>query len=571
MLRAVIIRRRLPIAVLGLVALPAAVAVALPAAHAQPPAHPARVVRSARLDPSFGGGRGYVTTGVRGLEAVAYAETIAPAAKIVIAGQATNRQGQGQIVVARYLASGRLDRTFGSRGIFKTSFPTAKGPYNALAVRPQGRKLLVAGGYGLGSMLVMRLTTAGRLDRSFGARHTGYTTIAAGGTAQSLVVSRSGSILVGSSNENANGRPMVIARLTPGGRLDPRFGRRGLAQAAFWNLRLAASAGVTGLAVTRDGGVIGAGHLDYIGSDGHGSAGIIRLSSRGTPVTGFGTRGHVEVAFTKQGGGFAQWFPCGLTVDGRGRITTTGDGSTSRGAALLSARLTARGALDRTFGAGGRASTPGLSGFNTTTCGATTTSAGALTAGVSAAIVRLRVNGSPDTRFARGGVLRIRQPRGAAIQAVISSGSRALLVAGSAGNNMYLARYLVGEEEEEEAIRGHCSNGSLADLIVSAITCFGHRHAPSSASSSPPPGRAAPGSRSHAGSLTAPAPTRSSTSTSPTWPSSTCRCSTSLSNYGYPAPLKNAIDYPPPRMSLQAGGVRFLRRGRGRYPHRAAA
>ena len=155
-------------------------------------AHPARAVRSARPDPSFGGGRGWTTTGLRGLEAVAYAETIAPAGRIVIAGQATNRQGQGQIVVARYLASGRLDRTFGSRGIFKTSFPTAKGPYIALAVRSQGRKLLVAGGYGLGSMLVMRLTAAGRLDRSFGARHTGYTTIPVGGTAESLVVARSG-------------------------------------------------------------------------------------------------------------------------------------------------------------------------------------------------------------------------------------------------------------------------------------------------------------------------------------------------------------------------------------------
>ena len=440
MLRAVIIRRRLPIAVLGLVALPAAVAVALPAAHARPSAHSARVVRSARLDPSFGGGRGYVTTGVRGLEAVAYAETIAPAGKIVIAGQATNRQGQGQIVVARYLASGQLDRTFGSRGIFKTSFPTAKGPYNALAVRSQGRKLLVAGGYGLGSMLVLRLTTAGRLDRSFGARHTGYTTIAAGGTAESLAVSRSGSILVGSSNENANGRPMVIARLTPGGRLDPRFGRQGLAQAAFWNLRLAASAGVTGLAVTRDGGVVGAGHLDYIGSDGHGSAESSVSPREARRSRALAPAGMSKSRSRSHGGGFAQWFPCGLTVDGRGRITTTGDGSTSRGAALLSARLTARGALDRTFGAGGRASTPGLSGFNTTTCGATTTSAGALTAGVSAAIVRLRVNGSPDTRFARGGVLRIRQPQGVAIEAVVSSGSRALLVAGCAGDNIYLAR-----------------------------------------------------------------------------------------------------------------------------------
>ena len=201
---------------------------------------------------------------------------------------------------------------------------------------------------------------------------------------------------------------------------------------------------MTGLAVTRDGGVIGAGHLDYIGSDGHGSAGIIRLSPRGRQVTSFGTRGHVEVAFTKRGGGFAQWFPCALTVDGRGRITTTGDGSTSRGAGLLSARLTTHGRLDRTFGTGGRASTPGLSGFSTTTCGATATPAGALTAGVADTLVRLRVGGAPDPRFARGGVLRIRRPRAVAVQAVIPSGSRAVVVAGSAGNSMYLARYVLG-------------------------------------------------------------------------------------------------------------------------------
>ena len=157
-----------------------------------------------------------MTTGLRGLETVAYAATIAPAGRIVIAGQATDPHGHGQIVVARYLPNGRLDRAFASRGIFKTSLPTATGPYIGLAVRPQGRKLIVGGGYGLGSMLVMRLTASGRLDRTFGARHIGYTTIAVGGTAESLVVARGGAILLGSSNENANGRPMVVARLTPG-------------------------------------------------------------------------------------------------------------------------------------------------------------------------------------------------------------------------------------------------------------------------------------------------------------------------------------------------------------------
>ncbi len=436
-------RRGIPILTLTVAVLSSTVALALPARGGRE-AQRARAAGPARPDPSFGRGRGWVTTGLRGLDAIAYAATIAPAGRIVIAGQATDRQGRGQVLVARYLPSGRLDRTFASRGLFKTSLPAASGPYVGLAVKPQGRKLLVAGGYGLGSMLVLRLTAAGRLDRTFGARHVGYTTIAVGGTAESLVVARGGAILVGSSNENANGRPMVVARLTAGGRLDRRFGRGGIAQAAFWNLRLAASAGVTGLAVTRDGGVIGAGHLDYIGGDGHGSAGIIRLSSRGQPVTSFGTRGHVEVAFAKAGGGFHQWFPCALTLDARGRITATGDGSTSRGAGLLSARLTSLGRLDRSFGTGGRASTPGLTGFSTTTCGATATPAGALTAGVSDTLVRLRVGGAPDSRFARGGVLRIRRPHGVAIQAVLPSGSRAVVLAGSAGNSMYVARYLLG-------------------------------------------------------------------------------------------------------------------------------
>ena len=434
------------ITAITLVAGASTVALALPAAHATPSGHAARVAQSARRDPSFGRGRGWVTTGLRGLSAVAYGAALTSSRQIVVAGQATNRRGQGQIVVARYLWTGALDRTFGTRGVFRTSFPTSSGPFIGLAVKPVGRQLLVAGGYGLGSILVMRLTTTGRLDRSFGGRHTGYTAVAVGGTGESLAVGPRGTILVGSSNENANGRPMVVARLTRDGRLDRRFGRGGIAQAAFWNLRLAASAGVTSLAVTSDGGVIGSGHLDYIGSDGHGSAGIIRLSSSGRLVPSFGNRGHREVAFTLRGGRFAQWFPCAMTVDERNRITVTGDGSTNTGAGLLSVRMSARGVLDRTFGStrNGRAIAPGLRGDDTTTCGATTTPAGALTAGVSDALVRLHVSGAPDTRFARRGVLRITNPRDVTIQAVLASGSRAVVLAGSAGNSIYLSRYLVG-------------------------------------------------------------------------------------------------------------------------------
>jgi uncharacterized delta-60 repeat protein len=419
---------------------------AVPATRAAPDA--AARAASARLDRSFGGGRGWVTTRIRGRSALAYAATIARAGRIVIAGQATTSQGEGQIVVARYLPGGRLDSTFGNRGVFTTAFPAKTGPYSGLAVRAQGTggKLVIAGGYGLGSMLIIRLTARGRLDHSFGTRRSGYTTVSIGGTGESLAIGRRGAIYVGGSNANANGRPMVVARLTSAGRLDSSFGRRGIAQVAFWNLRLAASAGTTGLAVTGDGGVIGSGHLDYIGSDGHGSAGIFRLNPRGRPLKGFGQSGHLEVAFTRPGGAFQQWFPCAMTVDGRGRITVTGDGSAGSGAALLTIRTSARGVLDRGFGStrNGRAILPGLEGDNTTTCGATVSRSGVLTAGVSRTLARLRSNGSPDRGFSSTGRLRIGRPAAVAIQAVVASGSGAVLVAGSAGNNIYVARYLLG-------------------------------------------------------------------------------------------------------------------------------
>jgi uncharacterized delta-60 repeat protein len=431
------------------IAVVAAATVGTAAAASSSPDIRARA-RPARPDPSFGSGRGWVTTRVPGRDVLAYAAAITRSRKIVIAGQATTSQGQGQIVVARYLPGGRLDRSFARGGKFVTSLPDQSGPYIGLAVRPQGTKgkLIVAGGYGQGSMLVMRLMASGGLDRSFGTRH-GYTIIPAGGTAESLAIGRGGVIFLGGSNANANGRPMVVARLTSGGRVDRQFGRGGIAQLAFWNLRLASSAGATGLAVTSDGGVIGAGHLDYIGSDGHGSAGIFRLSSRGRPVTGFARQGHLEVAFTKPGGAFQQWFPCALGVDGRGRILVTGDGSADSAgsaAALLTVRTTARGVLDRNFGAtrNGRSVLPGLQDFSTTTCGATVSRSGLLTAGVSATLARLRANGSPDRGFSSTGRLRIRTPRSVAVQAVVPSGTGAVLIAGSAGNNIYLARYLLG-------------------------------------------------------------------------------------------------------------------------------
>ena len=400
--------------------------------------------RGASRDPTFGQGRGWATTRIPRATAIAYGAAVVAGGRIVLAGQATTPAGNGQILVARYRPDGRLDRSFGSGGIFTTALPKARGPFIATSVAQQNStgRLLVAGGYGQGSMLLLRLTPGGRLDRTFGRNRTGVVITPAGGIAQSIAVQRNGGILVGGSNANRNGRPMMVARFTGNGVLDRRFGRGGLVQTVFWNPDLAASAGVSGLATTADGGVVASGHLDYIGSDGHGSAGVFRLSSIGRLVHGFGSGGHVEVAFRNAKGGFEQWFPCAMTVGSRGRVTVTGDGSTGTGAAILSARLSARGVLDSSYGMGGRAVIRDLrSGDSDTTCGAASSAAGQLTVGVGSTLAQLRPDGAPNGLFAPGGLLTIAQPRGVSVNAAVLSGLQRVVVAGSAGNALYVARY----------------------------------------------------------------------------------------------------------------------------------
>jgi uncharacterized delta-60 repeat protein len=406
--------------------------------------------RGPGLDRTFGRGEGFVTTPIPGSFALAYAAVVSRDGDIVVAGQASPPSGNGQVVVVRYLPDGQLDPSFASHGLFESAFPSANGPFIATAIaqdRGTGR-LVIAGGYGQGSMLVMRLTADGRLDPTFGARRSGFATVAVGGIANSLAIQPSGAILLGGSNANRNGRPFVVARFTRNGVLDRAFGHAGIAQALFWNPSAASSAGVNSLAMAPGGGIIASGHIDYIGgtgrgSAGYGTAGIFRLTNRGLPFRAFGAAGRTQVNFPGSGGVPQSWYPCAMTVDQRGRITVTGGGGT-RSSALLTARLTPRGALDRSYGSAqtGRAVIPGLGGNAITTCGDASTRTGEITVALQSTLAQVLPGGLPNVRFAPRGVFTISKPRDVFINSLVRSG-RHVLVAGSAGNKIYVGRYLL--------------------------------------------------------------------------------------------------------------------------------
>ena len=230
-----------------------------------------------RLDASFGNGLGFVTLELSGQLTVAYA-AIPTSDGIVVAGQAASANGDSQVLVAKYDSSGQLDAGFATQGIFLTALPAADGPFLATAVaQDAGGRLVVAGESGQDSVLVLRLSADGQLDTTFGTG--GVTTIPVGAGAESMVIQRDGRILVGASNLNVAGRPMVVARLTPDGAVDSSFGTNGKTEILFWDPLHASGTSVTGLAVSPNGKIVGSSHIDYIGGGGPGgTAGVFRLT-----------------------------------------------------------------------------------------------------------------------------------------------------------------------------------------------------------------------------------------------------------------------------------------------------
>lgn len=408
---------------------------------------PAGALAEARPDRSFGDG-GYVTTRVARASAFGFGVAVAGSGRFVVAGGTSAGQDQ-QIVVARYRPDGRPDRGFGGRGVFESAFPAKRGPFRASAVvlEPGTGKPLIAGGAGEDSILVARLTREGRLDRSFGPDGKGYATVPVGGVGQSLAIQPDGSLLVGSSDANDNGRPFTVSRLTPDGELDPTFGAGGTAEAIFWDPSAASSAGVQGLSVAADGTITGFGLVDNIGAGGHGSAGVFQLDSVGRPVQGFGSGGGAEIAFQQTDGTFEFWFPCAMAIDDAGRIVITGSGN-STAAGLMTARLTPNGVPDPSFGSSGdgRARTSGPRGGNVTNCGALASARGATTVGIGSILTRLGPAGAPDTSFAPNGVLTVRTPKRVEINALAPWGANRVLAAGSAGRSLYVARFRVPAE-----------------------------------------------------------------------------------------------------------------------------
>jgi uncharacterized delta-60 repeat protein len=136
----------------------------------------ARYLADGRLDPTFARGRGWISLSFLprvGAEAMSVALWPSPGTTgdqaIVVAGRAGNSRNDGAgFALARLRPDGRLDRSFGRQGIAVTDVGGSNGA-TAVAVRADD-SIVVAGASEATKRLfiVARYTATGRLDRRFG-------------------------------------------------------------------------------------------------------------------------------------------------------------------------------------------------------------------------------------------------------------------------------------------------------------------------------------------------------------------------------------------------------------------
>ena len=301
------------------------------------------------LDTDFGTG-GKVTTNISGND-VAYAVALQPDNKIVVAGYATNSGTGKDFALARYNPDGSLDTDFGTSGKVTTAIASGNVVDEAFAVAVQSDGDIVVAGDANGDFGVARYNANGTLDTDFNSNGKVTTDFASGSDiARAVAVLDGNNVLVaGNALSSSTGQDFALARYNSDGSLDSSFSSDGKVTTAI----AAGSANdlAHAMAVLSDGDIVLAGQAG-------GDFGLARYNANGALDTGFGTGGKVTTDFS---GG--EDIASGVAVQADGKIVAAGHSvltATSRDFAL--ARYNADGSLDTSFGTGGKVTTAMASG-----------------------------------------------------------------------------------------------------------------------------------------------------------------------------------------------------------------
>ncbi|MEG3789589.1 delta-60 repeat domain-containing protein [Lysobacter sp. CCNWLW3] len=344
-----------------------------------------------------------------------------------------------------------LDPTFGSAGTTSTAF----GNYGAAArvvIQADGR-IVAAGQNALGEFALARYTTSGALDASFNGTGQVTTTLSGScsGQARALALQDDGKIVVaGTSCPNfTSTRNFTIVRYNTDGSLDTSFGGSGKATVNFY-------AGASeAYAVAIQGGSIWV--AGYAGS----GFALARLTGSGTLDYSFGGGTGTVTSAVGTGSALAN----SLAIQADGKPVLAGYAS-SGGTVFALTRYTTTGALDTTFGTGGKV----------------LTNVGGTFAGNSAVATSLAIQSDGNivaagyANSASGGYYRmaaVRYTSTGALDSYFGSGTGKVLTAIGSGN-------AIGSDVAIDAnggiiVGGYSSAGSYRQLTLNRYDPYGNQ------------------------------------------------------------------------------------------------
>jgi uncharacterized delta-60 repeat protein len=259
--------------------------------------------------------------------------------------------------------AGNLDTSFGSRGVVTHSLGSGEYPgIEGIAVQPDG-KIVVAvpstpGDHGL---LLARYLPNGSLDSSFGDG--GYVETQVGGWAfaKTVAVQPDGKIVVAGDSYQGSDTVLsefTLARYNPDGSLDTSFGAGGITNTAIpeGDGEPSSDAGADALAVLPGGEILAGGWSEW---------GDITAPSASFVLTEYSSDGSLDPTFGDDGIVQTQFYGDddlgGIAVLPGGKIVATGSGGLAGHGQDIETMALARyepdGALDPTFGNGGKATT----------------------------------------------------------------------------------------------------------------------------------------------------------------------------------------------------------------------
>ena len=389
--------------------------------------------RAGDPDTSFGR-RGTVTLKATATDAVAGAVKVISGNRVLAGGSAG-----GQFVVVRLRKTGTLDSRFGTGGQVVPALPgTSLDGVRAIATFRDGR-IIAAGTLrqpdGTTRIAAVRLLPTGEIDPSFGAGFGYVLTGPAGAELGAMVMDRAGNVIVGGVRP---GEVPIVIRLLPDGTPDATFGAGGTLDGAALGL----AGRVTGLFVRPEGTLT----FSVGGSPGVNYPAmftVVRVGATGAVDPAFGGTGIVSLPL---GPGQAPGIGAAAVRQGpSGRTLVAGtdlsSGGTPRGAVI---RLRPDGTLDTRFGARGVARLARAGREIRIKAMVRDSSGRILLAGSGqppeSMVLRLRASGRRDTTFGNGGVtypLLGRPPGGNPIyttmEAIDAMGSRAVIAGSAAG------------------------------------------------------------------------------------------------------------------------------------------